>query len=295
MEVSFEFANGGADHVEINPFALLDKTCEQAFVTHGIDQAWDALAVIVNPPERRTCEVGSAVTAGDMDAMLDILPHFRTLERAQMVADSDALTKLSEAMIIQPLAQLGLAHEHNLEELAVIGFEIGKQSNLFKEIEGEILGFVDDQHGFAALFDLFEEKFVDGRDGFEPVQTFDIQAKFHRNGLHELVCVQDRVQDERGRVFVAKLFQHRPAERRLAGADFPRELDETFPLANAVEQMIQRLAMLGTEVQEARVRRNVERRLRQAIVFQIHASDLAKSVPPVALAHALAPPLPRQK
>ena len=57
-----------------------------------------------------------------------------------------------------------------------------------------------------------------------------------------------------------QLFQHRAAKRGLARADFAGELDKTLPLADAVEQMVERLAMLRAVKQESRVRRNVERR-----------------------------------
>ena len=59
---------------------------------------------------------------------------------------------------------------------------------------------------------------------------------------------------------LVQLFQHRPAKRGLARADFAGELDESFALADAVEQMVEGLAMLRAVKQEARVRRDVERR-----------------------------------
>ena len=65
-----------------------------------------------------------------------------------------------------------------------------------------------------------------------------------------------------------ELPQHRAADRGLARADLAGELHVALPLANAVEQMIERLAMLFGEKKKARIRRDVERRQRQSIVIQ---------------------------
>ena len=77
---------------------------------------------------------------------------------------------------------------------------------------------------------------------------------------------------------VVELFEQRAAQRRLARAHLAGELDEALALADAVKQMIDRLAMFRAVKQEARVRRDVERRLRQAVVIQIHARLSAKTV-----------------
>src|SRR5664279_638943 len=76
-----------------------------------------------------------------------------------------------------------------------------------------------------------------------------------------------------------ELVQQRAAKRRLARADLARELHKTLPLADAVEQMVERFAMLGTVEKKARVRRDVERRVFQPVMFQIHRRLLAETVP----------------
>ena len=55
--------------------------------------------------------------------------------------------------------------------------------------------------------------------------------------------------------------KHRAAKRRLARADFAGELHKALALADAVKQMVERLAMLPAVKKKARVRREVERRL----------------------------------
>ena len=47
-----------------------------------------------------------------------------------------------------------------------------------------------------------------------------------------------------------------------------------------VQQMIKRLAMLGAVKQKPRIRRNVERRFFQPVIFQIHDYSVAIGRPP---------------
>jgi hypothetical protein len=84
------------------------------------------------------------------------------------------------------------------------------------------------------------------------------------------MAAQARVEDERRLVSWSEFFEQLTANRRLARADFAGELDEAFPLANAEQEMIERLLMLRAEKQKARVRRNIKRRFPQVVVLQVH-------------------------
>ena len=76
-----------------------------------------------------------------------------------------------------------------------------------------------------------------------------------------------------------QLFERGATERRLARADFASELDKTFAFADAVEQVIERLAMFRGIEQKARVRRDVEGRFCEAEKFLVHARYQAGRVP----------------
>ena len=65
--------------------------------------------------------------------------------------------------------------------------------------------------------------------------------------LEELAGVQDGVENEGGGKLGAQLLQEGAAEGGFARADFSGQLDKALALANAVEQMIEGLAMLGAE------------------------------------------------
>jgi len=150
---------------------------------------------------------------------------------------------------------------------------------LFEQFLGQILRLVNDEHGFPALLDLPEQKFADERDGSQPVASLDVEAEFSRDGLHQPVRVQRRVEDERGGKHAVELFEQRAAQRRLARADLAGELHEALALADAVKQVIIRFAVSPAVKQKTRVRRKVERRQFQSIVFQIHTGFLAEIAP----------------
>jgi hypothetical protein len=62
-----------------------------------------------------------------------------------------------------------------------------------------------------------------------------------------------RVEDQGGAEGRPELLEGGAAEGGLAGADLAGELDEPLAFADAVEQMLQSLAMPGGEVEKARI------------------------------------------
>ena len=96
LDVAFELPNGAPGQPEVDPLGLLGEAGEEELVADGVDQARDALAVIVNPPERRRGEIGRAVGPGNLEPVLDVLADFVAPERIQMVAHGDALAQLAQ-------------------------------------------------------------------------------------------------------------------------------------------------------------------------------------------------------
>ena len=148
---------------------------------------------------------------------------------------------------------------------------------MFEQVVVQILRLVDDQNGIAAHGGLLNEKFIQPGPDLEPVQPRHFEAELHGDGLQEQVGVRGRIENERRGPGIAQRREHRAANGGLAGADLAGQLDEPLPLANAIEQMVERLAMLCAEKEKPRVRCEVKRRFLQAIVFQIHAGCLTKN------------------
>jgi len=106
-----------------------------------------------------------------------------------MIPHGDALAQLPQPVAVQPVAQFRLAHQNNLQQLAVVGLDVRNQPHLFEQILGQILRLVHDQDGFLAGQSLLQQKIADGRDGFQAVQPLDIQAIFRGDGPHEFIGV----------------------------------------------------------------------------------------------------------
>jgi hypothetical protein len=62
------------------------------------------------------------------------------------------------------------------------------------------------------------------------------------------------------------------AEGGLPGADFTRELDEPFPSADPVHDMVIGFAMLARHEEIMGIRRDIERRFLQFIEIKIHGT-----------------------
>ena len=265
MDVSFQFANGPRHHPVIDAVAALDKTREQRLVANRVDEARDAPAVTENPPHRRGGEGRQPASAGQRQPVLNVLPDLGVRQRVQMITHRDALPQLAELVAVQAVAQFRLSHQNNLQQLAVVGFDVGNQPHLFQQILRQILRLVHDQDRFPAGQSLFQQKISEAGHRFHPVSALHFQAEFGGDGLHQFVAAHHRVQNQsRGKTRV-ELFQQRAAERRLARADLAGELHEALALADAVEQVVERLAMLRAVKKEARVRRDVERRELQSV------------------------------
>ena len=69
----------------------------------------------------------------------------------EMVVDRDPLDELPQLGALEEDAQLGLAHEDDLQEVIGLGVHIGEHAQLLQRLGREILGLVDDQRHPAAL------------------------------------------------------------------------------------------------------------------------------------------------
>ena len=96
-------------------------------------------------------KIRHALRAGQFQPVLDVLGHLEARERHEMITHRDALAQLAQARAVQAVAQLRLADQDDLQQLAVVGFDVGKQADLFEQFLGQILRLVNDEHGFPAL------------------------------------------------------------------------------------------------------------------------------------------------
>ena len=63
-----------------------------------------------------------------------------------MEARDHALGELLELGPLEHRAQLGLADQDDLQQLALVGLEVGQQAQLLEHLGRELLRLVDDEH-----------------------------------------------------------------------------------------------------------------------------------------------------
>jgi len=265
VDVSFQFVNGARHHAVVDAVAALDKAREKGLVANRVDEARNAPAVSENPPHRRSGEGRQPARARQREAVLNVLADLGARQRIQMIPHGDALAELTQLMAVQTVAQFRLAHQDDLQQFAVVRFDVGNQPHLFQQILRQILRLVHNQDRFFAGQSLFQQKVGDASHRFHPILAFHFESKFGGDGFHQFIAAHHRVQDQRRGKTCVELFQQRAAERRLARAHLAGELHEALALADPVEQMIERLAVLGAVEKKARVRRDVERREFQSV------------------------------
>ena len=83
---------------------------------------------------------------GHREAVADVAPVSLVGQRTQVVARDHALRELFQLGPREHLAQLGLADQDDLQQLAFVGLQVGQQAQLLQHVGREHLRLVDDQH-----------------------------------------------------------------------------------------------------------------------------------------------------
>ncbi len=143
---------------------------------------------------------------------------------------------------------------------------------------GQVLRFVDDEHAPPAdrmqrqqeVVERAREVVARGRDG---PSAADVVARDHaeveQDLAQQLVHRQEGVEHQRRERRLVEPRQQRPGDRGLAGADVAGEHDHAFVPARRVEQLADGLLVRFAQIEEMRVGRQRERRLREAVVLLV--------------------------
>ncbi len=166
------------------------------------------------------CRAGAA---GHIEPVLHILLGLFNRQRLQMEARNHALRQLFELGPCKHVAQLRLADQHDLQELAFMRLEVGQQAQLLQHIRGEVLRLVDDQYIALALRVSLQQVGVDRiHILFDRMAGRRLDVKFLADGLQQLGHRQLRVEDV-GHIAAARdLLEEAAADGGLACADFTR-------------------------------------------------------------------------
>ena len=86
---------------------------------------------------------------GHLQTKTHIGIHIGARQRHQVITGRDALGQLSQHGLTQQLLQLGLTNQHHLQQLGLVGLQIGQQAQLLQHIRSQMLSLVDEQQGLA--------------------------------------------------------------------------------------------------------------------------------------------------
>ncbi len=197
------------------------------------------------------------------------------IQRQQVIARGDALGELAQLGLRHDAAQLRLAQQDDLQQFLGGGFQIGEQADLLQRLVGEVLRLVHDQHHAQAPGVGVDQEGVERIDQrlerIAPAGKVDLQLL--GDALEQLDRSQARIEHQGHAHVVGQLLQQQPAQRGLSRAHLAGELHETAAaaLADAVEQVRQRVAVALAQEDEARIGRDRERRFAQAVEVEVHA------------------------
>ncbi len=215
---------------------------------------------------------------GHGQAVGNVLARLLRAQCVEVVARDDALRQLFQLRRGHHGAQLGLADQDDLQQLALAGLQVGQQAQLLQHVRRQVLRLVDDEHVVAPGRVLAQQEVV------ERVQTvLDGLGAGHRGPVGDAELVANGTQqlghrelgiEDVGHVAVrGHLLQEAAAHGGLAGAYLAREQHEAAARIQPVEQMRQGLAVPFAHEQVARVGGDGKRRLCKAEEGCVHGAE----------------------
>ena len=251
--------------------AVFHIGAQQGAVAEDIDQPRHTIAQAIEQPDTL---VGKQldVLPGDSQAVIDIGPDLFPVKRLQMVARGNALRQLAHFRAGEYIEQFGLAENDNLQQFALMGFQIGQQAQLFQYRCRQILCLVDNKYGFFIITVAFNQELVNQVGiGFYAVAGFGVRDfQFVADGFQQFDFADLGVEQQGDVGLLGYLFQQAAADGGLAGADFAGQQYAAAITVQAVNQMRQRLAMLRRHVQITRIGGDGKRRLPESKIVVIH-------------------------
>ena len=257
---------------------------EQGPVAQHVDAARNAARQFMNAHPCFAVERAGAAQPTDRQAVPDVAARFNLGQGFEVKARDDALRELFQLGPCEHGAQLGLADQDDLQQLALVRFQVGEQAKLLEHVDRQALRLVDDEHvvlpdRMGAQQELIErvEIVLDRAGAGFALRQLDVKLVADR--LQQLGDGQLGVEDVGDVAVLRDLLQEAAAHRGLARADFAGEQHEPTPATQAIQQMGERLPVALAHEKVARVGRDRERLALQAEEFGVHG---AKGTTPAA-------------
>ncbi len=191
-------------------------------------------------------------------------------ERRQVELGPDPLGEGPVGAVPQTLAQLGLAHQHHRDQVAVVELEVREQADFLEGgLARDEMGLVHDQEGGPSRLVELEEPVVDLRLQVGGVKARVLDPELGRQRAQELARRQARVQDHRDLVLVAQPVHEGPGEQGLARAHLAGEEGEIH-LLDREEKLLERFLVDLVQEEVAGIGGLAEGPLLEPVVRFVH-------------------------
>ena len=152
------------DHRDVDHVPAVRVGAEHDAIAEQVDAPRHPARNLVDALQRLAVERDRPRHAGDREAVANVVLGLLGRERLQVKARDDALRELLEVGPLEHRAQLGLADQDDLQELALVGLEVRQQAQLLEHLGRELLRLVDDQDVVLADCVRLQQEVVEGVD-----------------------------------------------------------------------------------------------------------------------------------
>jgi hypothetical protein len=255
---------------------------EHRVVADGVDQPRQPLGILKDQIDGGGIENALGILrAAHAQAMADVAFRLLAGQSPQVEAAKHALAQLPHVVCLKAFAQFGLAHDNDLEQLGVVGFEIADHPHLLERIAREGLGLVEHQHHRLAFGEAPDQKILQAAQQVGGgVVCVVIHLKLTADAAKQIGGADAGVVDSREDDAVVEVPQHQPGHQRFARAHLTGQQDKALALADGVDQRRQRFFVIRGGIEEARIGRVVEGQFTQAEKRCVHGGSFGSAANP---------------
>jgi hypothetical protein len=243
---------------------------EQRPIAQQVDQPRHAARRAVDHGERRIREDAALAPRCDAQAMVDVVARLGCGQRPQVPADGDALAKLTQLVALELLAELGLAQQHDLQQLCRSRLQVGEQAHLLERFGRQGLRLVHQEQHVPTLCLLVQQELVEHFQQLGHRAAEGREPEFGVDGLQQFQRREVRVEEEGDLAIAAEALDQGAAQGGLTRADLADDGDEALALLDAVDEMPEGLAVRRREEEVPRVRGELEGLLVEAEILRVH-------------------------
>ena len=270
---TLDFSDGHAHMCTLDLARALGKGRQQGLVGQQVDGADAPTRGLGQLAQRARLEQRPALPARPAQAVLDVGRSIGAVQGLQLKAVHHPVAHLAQLGQGQQRVQLGLAEEHDLQQLVLGRFQVGQELDLLQRFGRHGLRLVDEHHRAPPLGVALQQSLLDGQHQGLTLGR-GLQTPIGNQGLQDFTRTERGIGqiDQIDLIARQALGQH-TAQHGFAAADLPHHHDDAVFIEHRVVQGIQDgTARLPLE-KELAVRRDAKRRLTQAEVFKVEGGQ----------------------